>query len=221
MSKTGQRPPIPTPLRRLILAVAAGHCVECGYSDPPDAPYASKLLRVAHLDDQVAVRAHLDAEECSAHDHFQQQRSQFFKQAFHRIGNLAYLCATCETLCDNVPTVRARVELAMHKRLHEGTAKGYVGQYFYNCLARLDTPFTSDEDVWSCLHFLGAEYNAKRLDLPVEFVILPIGGPPAERAGRFHFHVRLGEPGFSACAGDHSSCANSLPVMRSGGIYAP
>jgi hypothetical protein len=107
--------------------------------------------------------------------------------------------------------------------MRQAARSGLLLHYFYNGHAKLfDSPFAqqlhgrdaratglSQEDFAVCMTFL--QEAAQSGDVPREFVLLPIGGTPHDRARRFHQHVNLLAGRVSWCSGDHDECTRRLP----------
>jgi len=70
----------------------------------------------------------------------------------------------------------------------------------------------SQEDFAVCMGFL--QEAAQSGDVLREFVILPIGRTPPDRARRCHHHVKLMGAGVSWCSGDHDSASGDSRAGR-------
>jgi hypothetical protein len=206
MARTGQRPKISKYIKKFAKDVANGMCLVC---------ISRADLRVAHLDNQETTRATLKGWEQPI---FGRTYPWMYANAFNNIGNIAYLCKSCEDRCDHDEAYRRQVMQAWCRAMRHAARSGLLLRYFYNGHAKLfDSPFAqqlhgpdaklsglSQEDFGVCMSFL--QEAAVSGDVPREFVVLPIGGTPDDRARRLHHHVKLLGGRVSWCSGDHDEC---------------
>jgi hypothetical protein len=207
MARTGQRPKLPDYMRKFAKEVAKGACLACtGHTD----------LRVAHFDNQKTTRATMEDWDQPV---FGRVYPWMYANAFNNIGNIAYLCKSCEARCGHDGAYRRQVMKAWCRAMRQAARSGLLLHYFFNGHAKLfDSPFAqklygpdakvaglSQEDFGVCMGFL--QEAAQSGDVPPELVVLPIGGTLQDRTTRFHEHVSLLAGRVSWCSGDHDECA--------------
>ncbi len=207
MSQSGQRPPLPDQMRRFAWAAAGNVCLGCG---------GNVDLRVAHLRDQAAIKTEMADWRRPI---FDRTYPWMYANAFNNLGNIALLCKPCEDRREVDEDYKRQVDQAWCAAMRRAARSGLLLHYFYNGYARaydnahaarLHGPEAkvtglSQEDFAVCMGFL--HEAAQSGEVPAEFVVLPIGGAPRDRTGRFHHHVNLVDGGVSGCAADHDECA--------------